>query len=124
LPLSKADIFRVVFLEALSTTEAMFVKQKNTYLIYTRGLMTEDLALGSLHLDPANPTDHVRKSFRLETPYVYHPHTHIHPHINRFTTALSHRSVFAFLLVCIDYSFALTLYQASEHELDGSSASR
>jgi hypothetical protein len=56
----------------------MLVKQKNTYLIYTRGLMTEDLTLGSLHLDPANPTDHVRKSFRLETPYVSPP-SYAHP---------------------------------------------
>jgi len=37
--------------------------QKRTYLVYSRGLNPEDLTLGSLHLDPANPLESERKSF-------------------------------------------------------------
>ena len=37
--------------------------QKRTYLVYSRGLMPEDLKLGSLYLDPANPVDGEQKRF-------------------------------------------------------------
>ncbi|PVH71737.1 hypothetical protein DL98DRAFT_660473 [Cadophora sp. DSE1049] len=37
--------------------------QKRTYLVYSRGLLPEDLTLGSLYLDPANPLDGEQKRF-------------------------------------------------------------
>ncbi|KAK6352578.1 hypothetical protein TWF730_009402 [Orbilia blumenaviensis] len=41
----------------------MVGKQKKTYLVYSRGLLPEDLKLGSLYIDPANPLDGERKRF-------------------------------------------------------------
>ncbi|KAK6359277.1 hypothetical protein TWF696_000440 [Orbilia brochopaga] len=41
----------------------MIAEQKRTYLVYSRGLLPEDLKLGSLYLDPANPLDGERKRF-------------------------------------------------------------
>jgi len=37
--------------------------QTRTYLVYSRGLSPEDLTLGSLYLDPANPLDGEHKRF-------------------------------------------------------------
>lgn len=37
--------------------------QTQTYLLYSRGLMPDDLTLGSLHLDPTNPIDSERKVY-------------------------------------------------------------
>jgi hypothetical protein len=42
-------------------------KQKRTYLVYSRGLLPDDLKLGSLYLDPANPLDGENK--RSESPF-------------------------------------------------------
>lgn len=39
----------------------MLGEQTRTYLLYSRGLMPDDLTLGSLHLDPANPIDDENK---------------------------------------------------------------
>jgi len=41
----------------------MATDQKRTYLVYSRGLLPEDLTLGSLYLDPANPLDGEQKRF-------------------------------------------------------------
>ncbi|PQE08860.1 Metacaspase-1 protein [Rutstroemia sp. NJR-2017a BBW] len=38
-------------------------QQKRTYLVYSRGLLPQDLKLGSLYLDPANPLDGEYKRF-------------------------------------------------------------
>ncbi|XTI83114.1 hypothetical protein V2W45_1358774 [Cenococcum geophilum] len=37
--------------------------QKRTYFVYSRGLMPDDLRLGSLYIDPANPLDGEQKRF-------------------------------------------------------------
>ena len=52
---------------------------KRTYLIYSRGLMPDDLQLGSLHIDPANPVDSdENKRFRCPIGYVI-PQYHLQP---------------------------------------------
>ncbi|KAF8860763.1 hypothetical protein BDZ45DRAFT_298246 [Acephala macrosclerotiorum] len=37
--------------------------QKRTYLVYSRGMQPDEMLLGSLYLDPANPLDGERKRF-------------------------------------------------------------
>lgn len=41
----------------------MHGEPKRTYLVYSRGLLPEDLRLGSLYLDPTNPLDGEHKRF-------------------------------------------------------------
>lgn len=48
---------------ANSDHTGMYSEQKRTYLVYSRGLLPEDLKLGSLYLDPANPLDGEHKRF-------------------------------------------------------------
>lgn len=52
-----------------SELEAIMIgEQTRTYLLYSRGLMPDDLTLGSLHLDPANPIDNESKFFHNDAP--------------------------------------------------------
>jgi len=43
----------------------MGISQKRTFLVYSRGLSDDDMSLGSLYLDPANPLDIEQKRFEL-----------------------------------------------------------
>ena len=48
----------------------MNISQKRTFLVYSRGLSDDDMSLGNLYLDPANPLDIEQKRFELPRKFL------------------------------------------------------